>query len=221
MAAWTAGCDGAAQGYGTSFTQSINQHETGRGARQAPLGAGRIDPERKWAGMPCLGQRTVVDLEHDLQRWSVELGVLPPHFQLCPQQDRHSNECGLFAIVFALLRSRVDQAAHHNDTVTDVDQVQPQQPEHDVVVVDDDTATSIAQEALEAVYRAEGKVREVEKLMAPGALVPTDIMDTLLARAVAQGALAGAIILSSRALRLPAQLAWLALCFSCSTSCSW
>ena len=37
-----------------------------------------------------------------------------------------------------------DQAAHHNDTVTDVDQVQPQQPEHDVVVVDDDTATSIA-----------------------------------------------------------------------------
>ena len=34
------------------------------------------------------------------------------------------------------------------------------------------------QEALEAVYRAEGKVKEIEKLMAPGALVPTDIMDT-------------------------------------------
>ena len=60
-----------------------------------------------------------------------------------------------------------DQAAHHNDTVTDVaahdngtvtdvDQVQPQQPENDVVVVDDDTATSIAQEALEAAYRGLG-----------------------------------------------------------------
>ena len=42
--------------------------------------------------------------------------------------------------------------------------------------------------------------------MAPGALVPTDVMDTLLARAVAQGALADAIILSSRALRLPAHV---------------
>ena len=62
------------------------------------------------------------------------------------------------------------------------------------------------QEALEAVYRAEGKVKEIEKLMAPGVLVPTDIMDTLLARAVAQGALAGAIILSSRAPRLPAHV---------------
>ena len=45
-------------------------------------------------------------VEHDLTKWASELGVLPPRFEVCPQQVRDSNECGLFAITFALLRAR-------------------------------------------------------------------------------------------------------------------
>lgn len=43
-------------------------------------------------------------VRRDLTRWAADLGLPAPKFPPVPQQHTHSNECGIFATLFAMLR---------------------------------------------------------------------------------------------------------------------